>query len=129
MTASMDDVLAGAWRSHDRQLAERFGQALKRSRAELGGGNYSAIVRRAWAIDPELRAQFGHAVSAGPRKMWASAGAREAQSVRIKQTYTQDLRRRRSEELKKNWANADFREKMRLRARWRADEQSKQRTV
>jgi hypothetical protein len=43
---------------------------------------------------------------------------RAEQSERIKQTYTQDLRKQRSEELKKNWADAGFREKM-MRARAR----------
>jgi hypothetical protein len=117
------DVLAGAWRSHNRQLAERFSQALRKARAEVGpGDNYSAIVRRAWASDPNLRAEFGDAISSGLRRMWASGDARTAQSARIKQTYTQDLRRQRSEVLKQNWANSDFREKM-IRARGRAGEQ------
>jgi hypothetical protein len=107
------DVLAGAWCAHDRQLAERFSQAVRKARAELGqGGNFASIVRRAWAIDPDLRELFGDAVSAGLRKMWSDAAARAAQSERIKQTYTQNLRKQRSEALKKNWADADFREKM-----------------
>jgi hypothetical protein len=115
------DVLADAWCSHDRQLAQRFSQAMKKARAELGqGGNFAAISKRAWASDPDLRGQFGNAVSTGLRKMWANAAVRAEQSARIKQTYTQNLnlRRQRSEELKKNWADAGFREKM-MRARAR----------
>jgi hypothetical protein len=124
------DVIAAAWRSHDRQLAERFSQAMKKARAELGqGGNFAAISKKAWASDPGLREQFGVAVSAGLRKMWSDAAARAAQSERIKQAYTQNLRKQRSEELKKNWADADFREKM-MRARGRAGEQpNKERAV
>jgi hypothetical protein len=113
------DVLADAWCSHNRQLAERFSQAMKNARAELGqGGNFTAILKKAWASDPDLRGQFGDAVSAGLRKMWANAAVRAEQSERIKQTYTQNLRKQRSEELRKNWADADFREKM-MRARAR----------
>ena len=116
------DVLVGAWRSHNRQLAERFSQAMKKARAELGqGGNFTAILKKAWASDPDLRGQFGDAVSAGLRKMWSDAAVRAEQSERIKQTYTQNLRKQRSEELKKNWADADFREKM-MRARARVAE-------
>ena len=59
-----------------------------------------------------LRTLFGTAVSTGLKRMWASAASRAEQSVRIKQTYTQELRRLRSEKLKANWADADFREKM-----------------
>jgi hypothetical protein len=111
------DVLADAWCSHDRQLAQRFSQAMKKARAELGqGGNFAAISKRAWASDPDLRGQFGAAVSRGLRAMWSDAAVRAEQSERIKQTYTQNLRKQRSEELKKNWADADFREKM-MRAR------------
>jgi hypothetical protein len=44
--------------------------------------------------------------------MWASAVVRAEQSARIKRTYTPNLRKRRSEKLKENWANAGFREKM-----------------
>jgi hypothetical protein len=120
------DVLVDAWCSHNRQLAERFSQALRKARAEVGpGDNYSAIVRRAWASDPNLRAEFGDAISSGLRRMWASADARSAQSERIRQSYTQSLRKQRSEELKKNWADSTFRERM-MRARGRAGEQSKQ---
>ena len=107
------DVIADAWCSHNRQLAERFSQTMKKARAELGqGGNFTAILKRAWASDPGLRGQFGDAVSAGLRRMWANAAVRAEQSERIKQTYTQNLRKRRSGALKKNWADADFREKM-----------------
>jgi hypothetical protein len=117
------DVLADAWCSHNRQLAERFSRAMKKARAELGqGGSFAAISKRAWASDPDLRGQFGDAVSAGLRKMWSDAAVRAEQSERIKQTYTQDLRKRRSEKLRENWADADFREKM-MRARGRAGEQ------
>jgi hypothetical protein len=92
---------------------------MKRARAELGqGGSFAAISKRAWASDPDLRGQFGDAVSAGLRKMWSDAAVRAEQSERIKQTYTQDLRKRRSEKLRENWADADFREKM-MRARAR----------
>ena len=109
------DVIAAAWRSHDRQLAERFSQAMRRARAELGqGGNFAAISKKAWASDPDLRGQFGDAVSAGLRKMWANAAVRAEQSERIKQTYTQNLRKQRSEVLKANWADVGFREKMKL---------------
>jgi hypothetical protein len=114
---SMDsDVLVGAWCSQNRQ---RFSQAMRKARAELGqGGNFAAISKRAWASDPDLRGQFGDAVSAGLRKMWANAAVRAEQSERIRQTYTESLRKQRSEELKKNWADADFRAKM-MRARAR----------
>jgi hypothetical protein len=106
------DVLVDAWCSY--QLAERFSRAMKKARAELGqGGNFAAISKRAWASDPDLRGQFGDAVSAGLRKMWANAAVRAEQSERIRQTYKRgNLRRQRSEELKKNWADAGFREKM-----------------
>jgi hypothetical protein len=106
-------LIADAWRSHNRQLAERFSRAVRKARVELGqGGNFTAILKKAWASDPDLRGQFGDAVSAGLRKMWANAVVRAEQSERIKQTYTRDLRKRRSEVLKRNWADADFREKM-----------------
>ena len=107
------DVLVDAWCSHNRQLAERFSRAMKKARAELGqGGNFATISKRAWASDPDLRGQFGDAVSAGLRKMWANAAVRAEQSERIKQAYTQNLRKQRSEELKKNWAEPTFRAKM-----------------
>ena len=124
------DVLADAWCSHNRQLAERFSQAMKKARAELGqGGSFAAISKRAWASDPDLRGQFGDAVSAGLRKMWANAAVRAEQSERIKQTYTHNLRKQRSEKLRENWADADFREKM-MRSRGRAGEQpNKERTA
>ena len=62
-------MLADAWCSHNRQLAERFSQAMKKARAELGqGGNFTAILKKAWASDPDLRVEFGDAVSAGLRK-------------------------------------------------------------
>jgi hypothetical protein len=116
------DVLADAWCSHNRQLAGRFSQAMKKARSELGqGGNFTAILKKAWASDPGLRGQFGDAVSAGLRKMWASAAVRAAQSERIRRAYTQTLRKQRSEELKKNWADAGFRAKM-MRARARVAE-------
>jgi len=115
------DVIAAAWRSHDRQLAERFGQAMRKARAELGqGGNFAAVSRRAWASDPDLREEFGVAVSQGLRKMWANAAARTEQSERIRQSYTRDLRRLRSERLKANWVDADFRARM-MRARARGN--------
>jgi hypothetical protein len=44
--------------------------------------------------------------------MWSDAAARAEQGKRIRQTYTQDLRKQRSEKLKENWANAAFRERM-----------------
>jgi hypothetical protein len=117
------DVIAGAWCSHNRQLAERFSQAMKKARSELGqGGSFAAISKRAWASDPDLRGEFGAAVSQGLRRMWSNSVARAEQSSRIRQSYTQDLRKQRSEKLKKNWADADFREKM-IRARGRAGEQ------
>jgi hypothetical protein len=120
------DVLAGAWCSHDRQLAERWSQAMKKACAEKRD-HFSAALKEAWASDPELRAQFGHAVSMGLRRLWANAAVRAQQSERIKQTYERgDLRKRRSERLKKNWASADFRQKM-LRTRGRAGEQPKER--
>jgi len=123
------DVLAGAWCSHDRQLAERFSRAMKRARAELGqGGNFAAISKKAWASDPDLRSQFGAAVSQGLRKMWSNADVRAEQSERIRQTYTNNLRKQRSEKLREMWADTNFREKMlrALRARGRAGEQPKQ---
>jgi hypothetical protein len=124
------DVLADAWCSHNRQLAERFSQAMKRARAELGqGGSFAAVSKKAWASDPGLRGQFGVAISAGLRRMWANAAVRAEQSERIKQTYTQNLRKQRSEKLRENWADADFREKM-MRSRGRAGEQpNKERAV
>jgi hypothetical protein len=113
------DVLVDAWCSHDRQLAERFSQAMKKARAELGqGGNFTAILKQAWASDPDLRGEFAGAVSAGLRKMWANAAVRAEQSERIKRAYTPSLRKQRSEKLRANWADADFREKM-MRARAR----------
>jgi hypothetical protein len=40
------DVIANAWCSHDRQLAERFRQAMRKARAELGpDGKFGAAVR------------------------------------------------------------------------------------
>jgi hypothetical protein len=106
-------VIADAWCSHNRQLAERFRQAMKKARVELGqGGNFTAILKRAWASDPDLRERFGDAVSAGLRKMWADVDVRAEQSERIRRTYTQNLRKRRSEALKRNWADAGFRERM-----------------
>jgi hypothetical protein len=109
------DMLVAAW--HSQQLAERFRQAMRRARSELGpGGKFGAVLKRAWALDPDLRERFGDAISMGLRGMWASDVLRAEQSERIKQTYTQDLRKQRSETLKANWADADFREKM-LRAR------------
>jgi hypothetical protein len=107
------DLIADAWRADDRRLAERFRQAMRRARSELGqGGNFTAVLKRAWALDPDLRELFGAAVSSGLRKMWSDAAMRAEQSERIKQTYTQDLRKQRSEALKRNWADAGFREKM-----------------
>jgi hypothetical protein len=94
------DVLSAVWRSQNRQLAERFGRSLKKARAELGGGNYSAIVRRAWAVDPNLRGEFGAAISSGLRAMWSNPDTRAAQSERIRQSYTPKLRKLRSEALK-----------------------------
>jgi hypothetical protein len=123
------DVLADAWCSDNRQLAARFSQAMKKACAELGqGGNFTAILKRAWASDPDLRGQFGDAVSAGLRRMWSDAAVRAEQSERIKQSYTKNLRRRRSEKLREMWADTNFREKMlrALRARGRAGEQPKQ---
>ena len=123
------DVLSGAWRLHDRQLARRFSEAMRKARAELGqGGNFAAISKKAWASDPDLRSQFGAAVSQGLRKMWSNADVRAEQSERIKQSYTKNLRKRRSEKLREMWADTNFREKMlrALRARGRAGEQPKQ---
>ena len=111
-----------------RTIDRRFSEAMKKARAELGqGGSFAAISKKAWASDPDLRCEFGDAVSAGLRKMWASAAVRAQQSERIKQTYERgDLRRQRSEVLKLKWADAVFRQKM-LRARFgRAGEQPKQ---
>ena len=121
------DVLSGAWRLHDRQLARRFSEAMRKARAELGqGGNFAAISKKAWASDPDLRSQFGAAVSQGLRKMWSNADVRAEQSERIRQTYTNNLRKQRSEKLREMWADTNFREKM-LRARFgRAGEQPKQ---
>ena len=112
------NVLSAAWGPH----RQRFSEAMRQARSEIGpGGSFAAVSRKAWASDPDLRGQFGDAVSAGLRKMWANAAVRAEQSERIKQTYTQNLRKQRSEELKKNWADADFREKM-MRARARVAE-------
>jgi hypothetical protein len=106
-------MLADAWRADDRRLAERFSRAVRKARAELGqGGNFAAVLKRAWALDPDLRGQFGAAVSSGLRRMWSDAAARVEQSRVIKQSYTQSLRKQRSEALKRNWADAGFREKM-----------------
>jgi hypothetical protein len=107
------DMLADAWCSHNRQLAERFGRAMRKARSELGqGGNFTAILKRAWALDPDLRELFGSAVSAGLRRMWSDAAVRAEQGARIRKTYTESLRKQRSEALKRNWADAGFREKM-----------------
>jgi hypothetical protein len=107
------DVIAGAWRAHDRQLAARFSQAVRKARVELGqDGNFAAVLKRAWSLDPELRGLFGDAVSAGLRKMWSDAAVRAEQGARIKQAYTESLRKQRSEALKKNWADAGFRARM-----------------
>ena len=74
------DVIADAWRADDRQLAERFRQAMRRARSELGpGGNFAAVLKRAWALDPDLRELFGDAVSSGLRKMWSDADVRAEQ--------------------------------------------------
>jgi hypothetical protein len=106
-------VVGDAWRADDRRLAERFRQAMVRARSEVGqGGSFAAVLRKAWASDPDLRGLFGAAVSSGLRKMWADVDARAEQSRAIKQSYTQDLRKQRSEALKENWANAAFRERM-----------------
>jgi hypothetical protein len=110
----MRDALADAWRSHDRQLAERFSRAMTKARGELQGGSFTTILRRAWASDPSLRNQFGAAVSKGLKRMWSDAATRAAQSERIRRTYTANLRALRSERLKANWADAGFREKMML---------------
>jgi hypothetical protein len=76
-------------------------------------GDRATAMSKAWESDPDLRLQFGEAVSAGLRKMWADPVARRLQSKRTKQTYEQgDLRERRSEHLKKLWADPDTREKM-----------------
>jgi hypothetical protein len=107
------NMLAAAWRAQDRRLAERFRQAMKKARAELGpGGKFGAVLKRAWASDPLLSRQFGDAVSMGLRSMWASDVSRAEQSERIRRSYTADLRKARSETLKRNWADAGFREKM-----------------
>jgi hypothetical protein len=74
--------------------------------------NLARVLKRAWSLDPDLRELFGDAVSTGLRRMWSDVGLRAEQSDRIKQTYTQELRKQRSEALKKNWADAGFREKM-----------------
>ena len=108
------DVLVAAWGPHNRQ---RFSEAMRKARAELQGSSFAAISKRAWASDPDLRGEFGAAVSHGLRKMWADAAVRAEQSERIKQTYTPNLRKQRSEKLKENWANAGFREKMLLARR------------
>ena len=106
------DVLVDAWSSHNRQLAERWSQALKKACAEKKRDHFSAALKEAWASDPELRAKFGQAVSAGLRRMWANSLRRAEQSERVRRAYTPNLRRRRSEKLREMWANAGFREKM-----------------
>src|ERR1700730_16401677 len=125
MTASMDDVLVDVWSSHNRHLAERWSQALKKACAEKKRDHLSAALKEAWASDPELRAKFGQAVSAGLRRMWASSLRRAEQSERVRRAYTPNLRRRRSEKLREMWADTNFRGKMlrALRARGRAGEQ------
>jgi hypothetical protein len=106
-------VVGDAWRAHDRRLAERFRRAMQKARSELGpGGKFGAVLKRAWALDPDLRELFGDAISMGLREMWSDVDARAEQSERIKQTYTESLRKRRSEALRKNWSSVDFREKM-----------------
>jgi hypothetical protein len=120
------NVLVDAWRSHNRQLAGRFSEAMRRARSELGqSGNFAAISKKAWALDPSLRAEFGDAVSSGLQRMWSNPAARTEQSQRVKRSYTADLRKQRSEVLRKRWADPAFRERM-LRARGRAGEQPKQ---
>jgi hypothetical protein len=127
------DVIAIAWRSHNRRLARRFSEAMRKARVELGrDDNFAAVSKKAWASDPELREQFGAAVSQGLRKMWSNADVRAEQSERIKQSYTNNLRKQRSEKLREMWADTNFREKMlrALRARGRAGEQpNKERAV
>ena len=118
-------MLSAAWGPH----RQRFSEAMRQARSEIGpGGSFTAVVRKAWAIDPCLRGQFGSAVSAGLRKMWANSATRAEQSDRIKQSYTHNLRKQRSEKLREMWADTNFREKMlrALRARGRAGEQPKQ---
>src|ERR1700730_1596825 len=112
MTASMDDVLVDVWSSHNRQLAERWSQALKKACAEKKRDHFSAALKEAWASDPELRAKFGQAVSAGLRRMWGNSLRRGEQRERVRRAYRPNLRRRRSEKLREMWANAGFREKM-----------------
>jgi hypothetical protein len=108
------DVISAAWGPH----RQRFSEAMRQARSEIGpGGSFAAVSRRAWAIDPNLREQFGDAVGRGLRQMWSDAVKRAEQSERIRKTYTQSLRRRRSEKLKENWANANFRERMLLARR------------
>jgi hypothetical protein len=109
-------LIADAWQRDNRQLAARFSAAMKRARSELPGGSFTAILKRAWALDPELRNEFGQAVASGLKKMWASDVLRAEQSERIKQSYTLALRRLRSETLARNWADDAFRQKM-MRAR------------
>jgi hypothetical protein len=115
------DVLVGAWHSHSNR--QRFSEAMRKARSELQDGSFAAISARAWASDPGLREQFGVAVSAGLRRMWSDAAVRAEQSARIRQSYTQELRKQRSERLKANWADAGFREKMMRALRARAGEQ------
>jgi hypothetical protein len=107
------DMLAAAWCAHNGRLAERFRQAMRKARSELGpGGKFGAVLKRAWALDPDLRELFGSAVSIGLRKMWSDAAVRAEQSERIRRTYSQELRKRRSETLREKWADAGFRERM-----------------
>jgi hypothetical protein len=120
-------VLVAAWHLHNRQ---RFSEAMRKARAELGqGGDFAAVSRRAWASDPGLREEFGSAVSAGLRRMWSDAAVRAEQSERIRRTYTEDLRRQRSERLKEMWGDAGFREKMMRALRVRAGEQPNKEAV
>jgi hypothetical protein len=125
------DVLTDVWRSDNRQFAERFGRAMKQARVELGqGGSFAQVSKRAWAIDPTMREQFGSAVSQGLRRLWSDAAVRAEQGKRIRRAYTPNLRKRRSEALRQNWANAGFREKMLRALRARAGEQpNKERAV
>jgi hypothetical protein len=99
----MREAVKAAWCSHD--LAQRFSAAMSKARSELQGGSFTAIVRRAWASDPNLRGEFGAAISAGLRRMWSSDVRRAEQSLRTRKSYTLALRKRRSEALKKRWAD------------------------
>ena len=98
------DMLADTWASNDPQLAERFSEAMKKAWAEYPD-DISAAMRKAWESDPELRVQYGKAMSEGLRKMWADperhAQMGEALSERSRKMWAEA-----DPEVRKQWGEA-----------------------